>query len=92
MTDHFAVNVHARLNATKDIGATPPEPSDGRYIYRIATFVACQRDNPFVDRTLPQLLAIDFADASLAWVDDPTSEPKVAGFRDARTALLQSLE
>ena len=90
MTDHFATNVHALLIATEGDGR-PPEPSDARHIRRLAAWVACQRDNPFVDYTLPQLLAIDFADATLAWVDDPASEPKLAGFRNARIALLDSL-
>jgi hypothetical protein len=91
MTDHFASNVHALVNATKDHGATPPEPSDGRHIRRLAEWVATQHNNPFVNFTLPQLLAIDFAEATLAWLDDPTSSPKIAGFKDSRLALLQSL-
>ncbi|HEY2502993.1 MAG TPA: hypothetical protein VGI68_16670 [Mycobacterium sp.] len=91
MIDHFATNVHALLNATKGYeGGEIPEASDGRHIRRLAEWVACQRDNPFVNHTLPQLLAIDFADATLAWVDDPTSDAKIAGFRNARTAFLDS--
>ena len=38
--------------------------------------MARQRNSPFVDHTWPQLLAIDFADAALAWVADPTDREK----------------
>jgi hypothetical protein len=54
--------------------------------------VAIQRDNPFVDHSLPQLLAIDFAEATVAWLDDPTSSPKIAGFKKARAELVEPLE
>jgi len=92
MTDQFSSNVHALVNATKGHGAVPPEPSDARHIRRLAEPVAIQRDNPFVvGHTLPQLLAIDFAEATLAWLDDPTSGAEVARFRSTRSALLQAL-
>ena len=88
MTDHSATHVHNLLNAAKSYdGSTPPEPSDVGLIRRLAEWIACQRNNPFEDHTLPQLLAIDFADATLAWLEDPTT--KGAGFCNARTALLE---
>ena len=92
MIDHFSSNVHALLKATNGYGAMVPEPSDGRHIRRLAAWVAIQRDNPFEDHTLPQMLAIDFAEATLAWLDDPTSNPKVATFKQTRSDLLQSLQ
>lgn len=91
MTEHFATTVHNVLNLTRGDSATPPDASDRRVIRRLAEWVACQRNNPFTDHTLPQMLAIDFADATLAWVDDPTDASKIAGFRNARTYLLESL-
>jgi hypothetical protein len=91
MTDQFSSNVHALVNATKDHGATPPEPSDARHIRRLANPVATQRNNPFVNFTMPQLLAIDFAEATLAWLDDPTNKNEIARFRSTRLALLQAL-
>lgn len=91
MTDHFAANVHALVNATKGHGAAAPKPSDARYIRRLAEWVAVQRSIPFVDLTPTQLLAIDFADAILAWLDDPASGARTARFTSARRELLESL-
>ncbi len=89
MTDRFAANVHALINATKDCDGTAPEPSDARHIRRLANWIATQRTNPFVDYTLPQLLAIDFADQTLAWLDNPAD---YARFEKARLDLFQSLQ
>lgn len=92
MTDQFAVTVHNLLNATRGLSDKVLDESQGRVIRRLADWVAIQRDNPFKDFTLPQLLAIDFADATLAWLDDPTSRPEIAQFKNTRLALLQSLQ
>ena len=89
MTDHFWANVHMLLNLTKDLGPTAPDPSDGRVIRRVADLVAVQRTNPFEDQTLPQLLAIDFAEATLAWLDAPADQ--AARFKKTRLDLLQTL-
>lgn len=91
MIDHFALETHALLNATKGYGPAIPDKSTRRHINRIASFIACQHNNPFVDHTFPQLLAIDFAQATLRWLEDPENKTRIVEFIQARFDLLQSL-
>ncbi|HZU46172.1 MAG TPA: hypothetical protein VFA16_02765 [Mycobacterium sp.] len=75
MTDCATSEAYALIVQTRryvdDAALLPGE--HGAVLARIAAFVACQRGRPFTPVTSAELLAINFAEDVLAWLQNPAS-------------------